>query len=129
MAAVAGAGSGDEIRLEEGFTPAVAGTVDQHVVTATQGAAAAGFPVAPDGVDPLSAAIAGKMVTWPAELETAAGLTGQKAGHLGRGRVGDRHHFEECGCAERNAVSGHRRRGHATRCVRLSAARDVAGSA
>ena len=76
------------IRLEEGFTPAVAGTVDQHVVTATQGAAAAGFPVAPDGVDPLSAAIAGKMVTWPAELETAAGLTGQKAGHLGAAASG-----------------------------------------
>ena len=83
MPAVGNAGGGDEVRLEDGFTPSVAGTVDSHAVTTTKGAAAVGFPAVPDGMDPYSAAVAGAMATWPEEREAVMALTGKKSGHLG----------------------------------------------
>ena len=89
MAGAEGAGGGDEIRLEEGFAPSAAGTVDKQMSAASQGTAAAGFSGAvPEGADPLSAAVLGKMVTWPEEMAAMSTLTGKKAGQFGAAAAG-----------------------------------------
>jgi hypothetical protein len=85
MAAVSGAGSGsDKVHLDEGFTPAVAGTVEDHATVAAAGAATAAVPVMPDGIDPISAEIATRMSTWEAEQLAAMGLVGAKGARLGQ---------------------------------------------
>ena len=82
MGATSSGGSGEKVELHEGFIPAVAGTVGEHAETAASGVAAMTAAI-PDGVDPLSAAIAGRMSGWGGEHLLNMGKLGADSTHLG----------------------------------------------
>ena len=82
MAATSSGGGADNVQLHDAFIPAVAGTVGQHAETAASSVAAM-TPAIPDGVDPLSAAIAGRMSGWGGEHLLNMGKLGADSTHLG----------------------------------------------
>jgi hypothetical protein len=82
MAAVSGGSGGREVHMAAEFLPAATETAAEHVATAA--ARAVSFEVAlPEGVDPLSVAIAGKMSTWGPERVAVFGDLGASGAHLG----------------------------------------------
>jgi hypothetical protein len=82
MAATSSGGGADKVELHDGFIPAVAGTVGEHAETAASSVGAIA-PAIPDGVDPLSAAIAMRMSGWGGEHLLNMGKLGADSTHLG----------------------------------------------
>ena len=82
MDATSSGGGADKVELHEGFIPAVAGTVGEHAETAASSVGAMA-PAIPDGVDPLSAAIATRMSGWGGEHLLNMGKLGADSTHLG----------------------------------------------
>jgi hypothetical protein len=79
--AATSSGGADKVELHEGFIPAVAGTVGEHAETAASSVGAIA-PAIPDGVDPLSAAIATRMSGWGGEHLLNMGKLGADSTHL-----------------------------------------------